>query len=68
MAIITGQTSITFFSIDIHECELETDNCHVNANCTDTIGSFECSCNSGFEGDGVNCTSELESLLLVYEV
>ena len=47
-------------SIDINECELETDNCHVYANCTDTIGSFECTCNSGYEGDGVNCTSMYE--------
>ena len=44
-------------SIDINECELEADNCHMNADCTDTIGSFECTCNSGFVGDGVNCTS-----------
>ena len=48
-------------SIDINECELETDNCHINADCTDTIGSFECTCNSGFEGDGVNCTSTSHS-------
>ena len=44
-------------SIDINECELHTDNCHMNADCTDTIGTFECTCNSGFEGDGVSCTS-----------
>ena len=46
-------------STDINECELEeADNCHVYANCTDTIGSFDCTCNSGFQGDGVNCTSK----------
>ena len=47
-------------SIDINECELETDNCHVYANCTDAMGSFDCTCNSGYEGDGVNCTSMYE--------
>ena len=47
-------------SIDINECELETDNCHVYANCTDAMGSFDCTCNSGFVGDGVNCTSMYE--------
>ena len=46
------------FSIDINECDLETDTCHVNATCTDTIGSYECTCNSGFEGNGVNCASK----------
>ena len=40
---------------DVDECELDTDNCHVNATCTDVIGSFECECYSGFEGNGVNC-------------
>ena len=48
------------FSIDINECDLGTDTCHVNATCTDTIGSYECTCNSGFEGNGVNCTSKDE--------
>ena len=49
-------------SIDINECELEGDDCHMYATCTDTFGSFECTCNSGFEGDGVNCTSMYMSL------
>lgn len=31
-------------------------NCHINATCNDTVGSFECYCNDGFSGDGVNCT------------
>ena len=45
---------------DIDECERDTDNCHVNATCADVIGSFVCTCNSGFEGNGVNCTSTKE--------
>ena len=48
------------FSTDIDECDLGSYTCHVNATCTDTIGSYECTCNSGFEGDGVNCTSKDE--------
>ena len=39
--------------IDENECENGTDNCHANANCTDTIGSFTCSCLPGFRGDGI---------------
>ena len=46
------------FSTDINECILEIDSCHVNATCTDIIGHYECTCNSGFEGDGINCTSK----------
>ena len=40
---------------DIDECALGTDNCDATATCTDTEGSFNCTCNPGFEGDGVNC-------------
>ena len=43
---------------DIDECELGIDNCHVNATCTDVIGSFVCTCNNGFDGNGVDCTSK----------
>jgi len=34
--------------------------CHSNANCTDTDGSFNCTCVAGFEGDGFNCTGKIE--------
>ena len=30
--------------------------CDENANCTNTDGSYNCSCNHGYEGDGFNCT------------
>ena len=54
-------TLYTFVSgLDVNECDLETDNCHVNADCTDTIGSFQCTCSIGYSGDGVeNCTGEV---------
>jgi hypothetical protein len=41
--------------VDINECTTGTDNCNDNAECSNTIGSFECECNNGYEGDGVNC-------------
>ena len=44
---------------DINECELETYPCHFNASCTDTDGSFHCTCNEGFEGDGFNCAGTI---------
>ena len=33
----------------------------MNATCFDSIGSFVCTCNSGFEGDGVNCVGKTQS-------
>ena len=34
------------------ECNEGTDNCDVNAECTDTPGSFNCTCNTGCEVPG----------------
>ena len=42
---------------DINECELGTP-CDPNANCTDTVGSFDCFCNTGYTGNGLVCTSK----------
>ena len=43
---------------DIGECQLNLDTCHANADCIDTIGSYNCSCRSGYEGSGFNCTGK----------
>ena len=31
------------------------DNCHIDANCTNTDGGFECECYDGFSGNGTYC-------------
>lgn len=41
--------------LDIDECSMDTDNCNESAICTDTPGSFDCTCNTGYTGDGVYC-------------
>ena len=46
------------FVTDIDECsELDMPPCDVNANCTNTIGSFICNCTVGYTGNGTTCTS-----------
>lgn len=35
---------------DVDECALGLDNCHANATCINTIGSYECGCAPGFFG------------------
>ena len=52
------QNASFYIPIDINECELELDNCSPNAACTNTIGSFECECLSGFSGDGMTCEGQ----------
>ena len=32
--------------------------CHDNATCHNTLGSFECNCNSSYIGDGINCLNQ----------
>ena len=41
---------------DIDECSASNlNNCNQNAKCTNTNGSFTCTCESGYRGDGVTC-------------
>jgi len=40
---------------DVNECQ-ESHNCHVDARCVNTPGTFYCRCLSGWEGDGLTCT------------
>lgn len=46
-----------FFLPDDDECAV-SNSCSVNATCTNTPGSFECTCKDGFYGDGMTCTGE----------
>ena len=43
---------------DIDECSIENE-CHQNATCNNTKGSYNCTCKDGFEGDGKNCTGKI---------
>ena len=40
------EISMFFFNVDINECNINNGNC--SQNCTNTIGSYSCSCNVGF--------------------
>ncbi|XP_044181238.1 protein jagged-1-like [Acropora millepora] len=41
---------------DIDECHI-ANQCHQNATCNNTKGSYNCTCKGGFKGDGrINCT------------
>jgi len=48
-------------NLDIDECGTRGHNCHKDALCGNTEGSFKCSCKGGFLGDGVTCTVKPES-------
>ncbi|XP_022080925.1 fibrillin-1-like isoform X2 [Acanthaster planci] len=40
---------------DINECSLNLFDCHQNATCVNTEGSYECLCDPGYVGDGKRC-------------
>ena len=54
--------NIIILFIDINECASDND-CDENANCFDSIGSYNCSCNPGYWGNGFNCTGWLKPAL-----
>ena len=43
---------------DINECASNNNNCHDEASCTNSIGSFDCNCNNGYFGNGTFCSGE----------
>lgn len=48
--------------VEVDECASGTHNCHIDANCTNTKGSFYCTCHTGYSGDGVTCEGNVLSL------
>ena len=50
---MSGQTCV-----DINECD--TNPCDPDATCTNSLGSYSCSCDPGYSGDGKSCTDNNE--------
>ncbi|CAH1264815.1 CACHD1 [Branchiostoma lanceolatum] len=44
----------------IDECTDMSHTCSPDASCTNTVGSFDCICNSGYNGNGFTCTDDNE--------
>nr|XP_058961427.1 stabilin-2-like isoform X1 [Pocillopora verrucosa] len=40
---------------DIDECSTGNDNCSANSECSNTKGSYSCTCKPGYSGDGRTC-------------
>ena len=46
-------------SPDIDECQIVPSLCHSDADCTDSDGSYECTCREGYSGNGTLCTGNI---------
>ena len=74
MRVFTVQTTLTvakillrviFYSdiiyyLDTNECS-QSSRCHANATCTNTEGSYTCTCDTGYSGDGLTCNGKIKS-------
>ena len=51
---------IYIYSTDIDECSKNNrpHYCHENATCANTGGSYNCTCNNGYTGNGKSCQGE----------
>ena len=52
---------------DINECARREDTCSDFAQCSNTLGSFECTCLPGYQGDGRVCRGQLVCFHFVRE-
>ena len=48
-------TECTSTQTDIDECSADSNACNENADCTNSDGSYSCTCKQGFTGDGTLC-------------
>ena len=52
---------------DIDECvSPDLNECHEAGICNNTDGSYDCSCNEGYDGDGYNCTGRKCNIYTLY--
>ena len=50
----------SFNILDMDACKFNISDCDVNANCTNTYGSYKCTCKLGYIGDGRSCLGNFE--------
>ena len=51
---------------DIDECDDSSlNNCHADATCINSVPGFSCSCNAGFQGNGITCIGKCQNTSVV---
>lgn len=57
---------MTYVFADVNECEHNQHDCDDNATCTNTPGSFLCTCNKGYGGNGTICEGTVLVLIIIW--
>ncbi|XP_073251470.1 angiopoietin-related protein 7-like [Porites lutea] len=57
----TKKATMNLVVTDIDECSASSPVCDINANCFDTLGSYNCTCKAGYTGDGKTCQAFYKS-------
>lgn len=56
---------LLYHFVDVDECiETFSNKCSSDAFCTNTVGSYKCTCNLGYMGDGIDCSGTCCCVLL----
>ena len=55
MIICNEPTRFALYVEDVNECNADIYPCHEDAFCNNTIGSYDCICEDGFDGNGTIC-------------
>lgn len=65
----TGFLKVGFVCVlDINECAVGTHNCHADSNCSNTKGSYYCTCLTGYSGNGVSCVGMCGNLCFIIKL
>ena len=57
------------FLSDVDECAEGSHNCHVNAACSNIKGSFQCTCDVGYTGNGITCLGTFDlNFMAVFDI
>ena len=75
MVLLTHPLFFRYYSLgicapfsDVDECSTSSPVCDSNAKCSNTRGSYICTCKSGYTGDGKTCQGRFENVRLKQRV
>ena len=65
---MTQNNNVHVLFTDINECDENLDNCDDNAECENEPGTFTCTCEDGYTGNGEECTGMCSYFLSQYKM